>query len=108
MRLRTGLRGGARAGPSLSRAPVGRGDATFGNPHRAQIVQFELFERILLLKFDTVPCRAIRGNSLSVNSTFPPLNLCFPLSVVLRPALRTSELCSLGSQGLHGLGHVRR
>ena len=27
-----------------------RGDDTVGNPHRAQIVQFELFELILLLK----------------------------------------------------------
>ena len=30
----------------------GRGDDTVGNPHRAQIVQFELCELILLLKFD--------------------------------------------------------
>ena len=30
---------------------VGRGDATVGNPHRAQIHQFELFELILLLNF---------------------------------------------------------
>ena len=30
----------------------GRGDATVGNPHRAQIQQFELFELILLMKLD--------------------------------------------------------
>ena len=30
----------------------GRGDDTVGNPHRAQIYQFELFELILLLKLD--------------------------------------------------------
>ena len=30
---------------------VGRGDDTVGNPHRAQISQFELFELVLLLKF---------------------------------------------------------
>ena len=30
----------------------GRGDATFGNPRRAQISRFELFELILLLKLD--------------------------------------------------------
>ena len=30
----------------------GRGDDTVGNPHRAQISQFELFELILLLKLD--------------------------------------------------------
>ena len=29
---------------------VGRGDDTVGNPHRAQIAQFELFEFILVLK----------------------------------------------------------
>ena len=52
---------------------VGRGDDTVGNPHRAQISQFELFELILLLKFDKAPYRAIRGNSISVSSTLPPL-----------------------------------
>ena len=35
----------------------GRGDDTVGNPHRAQISQFDVFERIFLLKFD------IRGES---------------------------------------------
>ena len=30
----------------------GRGDATVGNPHRAQIYQFELFELVLLSKLD--------------------------------------------------------
>ena len=33
-------------------AAVGRGENTVGNPHRAQISQFELFELILLLKLD--------------------------------------------------------
>ena len=33
-------------------ACTGRGDDTVGSPHRAQICQFELFERILLLKLD--------------------------------------------------------
>ena len=31
-------------------ASIGRGDATVGNPLRAQISRFELFELILLLK----------------------------------------------------------
>ena len=31
---------------------IGRGDATVGNPHRAQITQFELLELILLVKLD--------------------------------------------------------
>ena len=40
--------------------PVGRGDDAVGNPDRAQICKFELFELILLLKVDnTAPCRAI-------------------------------------------------
>ena len=60
-----GIRGGTWAGawarglsfPPLSGGPtvpsgIGRGDDTVGNPHRAQISQFELFELILLLKFD--------------------------------------------------------
>ena len=33
-------------------ASLGRGDATVWNPHRAQIVQFELFEFILLSELD--------------------------------------------------------
>ena len=31
---------------------IGRGDATVGNPHRAQIYKLELFELILLLKLN--------------------------------------------------------
>ena len=31
---------------------VGRGDETVGSPHRAQIVRFEFFELVLLLKLD--------------------------------------------------------
>ena len=52
----------------------GRGDDMVGNPHRAQICQFDLFE--LNYHIDElrhpVPCRAIRGNSISVNSALPP------------------------------------
>ena len=33
-------------------AYLGRGDDTVGNPHRAQISQFEVFEFITLLKLD--------------------------------------------------------
>ena len=47
---------------------------------RAQIYQFELFELILLLKLDKQfpveqfeASRAIRGSSISVSSTLPPL-----------------------------------
>ena len=61
---------------------VGRGDDTVGNPHWAQFSQFELFELILLSKLDKQfpveqfeASRAIRGSSISVSSTLPPL-LC--------------------------------
>ena len=70
-------------------AHLGRGDDTVGNPHRTQIVQFELFELILLLKLEA-PCRAIRGNSISVNSTLSPL-LTSPR--VYEHATRSQDLC---------------
>ena len=66
-------------------ASFGRGDGAVGNPHRAQISQFELFELkyiwirvfrayILLLKLDEqFPVEQFeRGNSISVNSILPP------------------------------------
>ena len=45
---------GAGHYPAFSRPLLssGRGDDTVGKPHRAQIVQFELFEFILLLELD--------------------------------------------------------
>ena len=46
---------GRRCRPVVLGAPrkgIGRGNDTFGNPHRAQISQFELFELVLLLKLD--------------------------------------------------------
>ena len=48
----------SKSASSLRRAMIltpgclGRGDDTLGNPHRAQISQFELFELVLLLKLD--------------------------------------------------------
>ena len=74
--LARALRGGLGQ-CTMHTALLGRGDDTVGNPHRAQIVQFELFERILLLKLEmtSIPRRATRGNRISVNSTLsPPLN----------------------------------
>ena len=57
----------------------GRGDDTVGNPHRAQISQFELFELMIWLNLDKQfpveqfeASRAIRGGSISVSSTLPP------------------------------------
>ena len=38
--------------PSAQEGQVGRVDDTVGNPHRAQVSQFELFKLILLLKLD--------------------------------------------------------
>ena len=55
----------------LGAPSLGRGDDLVGYPHRAQISPFELFELVLLSKLYTVPCRAIRGSNISVNSTLP-------------------------------------
>ena len=56
--------------PELASTPrIGRGDDTVGNPHRAQISQLGFFELIEIKQ--TVPCRAIRGDGNSVNSTLP-------------------------------------
>ena len=49
------------------------GDDTVGNPHRAQISQFELFELILFLTLTSDSLsRAIRADSVSVNGILPP------------------------------------
>ena len=59
---------------SLGVLLFGSGDDAVGNPHRAQLVPFELFELYPLIESrQAVPCRAIRGDSISVNSTLPPL-----------------------------------
>ena len=51
---RRAMSGRAVAGRTVEAEPrrgrFGRGDDTVGNPHRAQIFQFDLFELILLLK----------------------------------------------------------
>ena len=36
----------------VGRGEVGRGDDMVGNPHRAQIIEFELFEFIIVMKLD--------------------------------------------------------
>ena len=75
--LLIGLR---RAPEFLDQGMFGMGDDTFGNPHRAQLYQFELFELILLNLDKQFPVeqfeasRAIRGSSISVSSTLSPLN----------------------------------
>ena len=92
--------GTSRAKREPSAKQIGRGDDTVGSPHRARIFQFELFElKCLNSSFSssnfsirvfrayplielrrTAPCRAIRGSSILVNSTPPPLKdaLCGP------------------------------
>ena len=51
----------------------GRGDDTVGNPHRAQISQFEVFELNLVWKLDKqFPVEQLEATSISVNSTLPP------------------------------------
>ena len=49
-RRRVALEAPPREPPRGPSRMVGRGDDAVGNPHRAQIVQFQLFESILLLK----------------------------------------------------------
>ena len=58
-------------------------DDAVGNPRQAQIYKFEFFELILLLRLDKqLPCRAVRGNSISVNSTLPPLTFAYSLYIL--------------------------
>ena len=53
----------------------GRGDDTDGNPHRAQISQFELFELILLLKVDKqFPVEQFEPTVFQSTVSSPPLN----------------------------------
>ena len=54
-------------------ARIGREDDMVGNPHGTQIYQLELLELILLSKLDKrFLCRAVRADSISVNSTLRP------------------------------------
>ena len=63
----------SRASSARKCSRIGRGDDTVGNPHRAQISQFELFEvKFISRAFrvcplveirQTAPCQAIRGKS---------------------------------------------
>ena len=76
---------GRSEGAMVAGRCFGRGGEMVGNPHRAQISQFELFELILLLKLDKrfpveqfEASRAIRGSSISVSSTLPPLRYYHP------------------------------
>ena len=79
IRLKSSCEGRPRRPSQAPMLRFGRGDDTVGNPHRAQISQFEFFELILLLKWHKqLPVeqfeanRATRGSSISVVSTLPP------------------------------------
>ena len=50
---------------------------------RARIYKLYSFEFPLVETRQTVPCRAIRGNSISVNSTLPPLSCTHLLDCLL-------------------------
>ena len=53
----------------------GRGDDTVGNPHRAQISRFELFELILLSKLDRqFPVEPFEAGVSQSSVPFPPLH----------------------------------
>ena len=47
-----GLGGSSREQPGHALALLGSGDGTVGNPHRAYISQFDMFELIVLLHLD--------------------------------------------------------
>ena len=73
---------------------------TVGNPHRAQLSQFVVFELALLLKLDKQfpveqfeASRAIRASSISVSSTLPPSYL---------GRYGYSSVVGYGTQGMHG------
>ena len=61
---------------TINSTMVGTGGDTVGNPHRAQISQFEFFELVSLIEIRrTVLYRAIRADCISVNSILPPPSL---------------------------------
>ena len=61
----------------IIRVTTGRGEDTVGNPRRAQIVQFELFELILSLKLDKqFPVEQFEAAAVSQSTVpSPPLGL---------------------------------
>ena len=55
----------------------GRGNDAVGNPHRAQISQFEPFELILLLKFNKqFPVEQFEATVSQSTVPSPPLDYC--------------------------------
>ena len=71
MRVVRAFRLGRRAAPHPT---FGRGDDTVGNPRRAQIRQFELFQLILLLKLDKqFPVEQFEATVSQSTVPYPPL-----------------------------------
>ena len=63
----------AQRGAVHDHTMLGRGDDTVGNPHRAQVSRFELFELILLVKIDKqFPVEQFEA-TVSQSSVPPPL-----------------------------------
>ena len=66
--------GGSLGAQEFRPVKFGRGDDTVGNPHRAQISQFELFELILLLKQDKqFPVEQFEATVSQTTVRYPPL-----------------------------------
>ena len=84
---------------AATRLAFGRGDDTVGNPHRAQICQFELFEFILLLKVD---------NQFSIEQFEPTLSQSTVPSPTLRhaPLRRHRDGCAGAAHGVQRGGHL--
>ena len=62
-----------------------RGDDTVGDPHRARSYQFDILRAYYPTETrHKLPCRAIPGNSISVNSTSPPLKSVVDLPLPAR------------------------
>ena len=67
-------RGDACDGPDVR--ALGRGDDTVGNPHRARVVHFELFELIVLLKlYKQFPAEQFEATVSQSTLPYPPLRL---------------------------------
>ena len=63
-------------GSDMTDVDLGRGDDAVGNPDRAQISQFELFELILLLKLDKqFPVEQFEAAGSQSTVPFPPLKI---------------------------------
>ena len=80
----------------------GRGDDTIGTPHGAQNFSIRAFRACPLVEIrQALACRAIRGNSISVNSTLPPLSSACAEVLSQWAALKKYNLNSLTTPDAH-------